>query len=144
MRIKTKSLAMAGAVALGTLALSTPNAQAASKSASAKLIYNKYCTATIYVDDHTSAGKVRGQGHVSCTGGNGIVTPSIDFVRDGKHILGGSIGPRIIDKDHGFAWDEYTSDLSGTQCYKARFRITYPDPADINESQFITTPCLNT
>ncbi|WP_225631467.1 hypothetical protein [Streptomyces solaniscabiei] len=140
-----KTLAVAGMAALSVLAIAVPNAQAASKKIGpVKLDINKYCTATLYVDDHTGSNKIRGQAHVGCSRGNAIVTPTINFYRNGKHIRGGSIGPRIINKDKGFSFEKTIPDASGTQCYRASLLIVYPDPADVNKAQLIKTPCLNT
>ncbi|QIY98502.1 hypothetical protein HEP87_36700 [Streptomyces sp. S1D4-11] len=147
LRVKTKSLAMAGAVSLGILAFATPNAQAASKSVGpTSMLYNPNCKASLYIDDHTYSGKLRAQASAYCTKGDLIVTPSISFFRDGTHIIpsNSSIGPRIINKDKGFGYEVTTSDKAGTQCYKARLTLTFPDPADVNRSMNITTPCLNT
>lgn len=145
MHARIKRFATAGVVALGVLALATPNAQAASKrTGPVKLDINKYCKATISVDDHTKKGKIRGLARVSCTKGDAIVTPTINFYRDGKHVRGGSIGPRIINKKKGFSFSKYTSDKGGKQCYRASLLIVYPDPADVNKAQLIKTPCLNT
>jgi hypothetical protein len=147
LHVKTKGLALAGALTLATLAVATPNAQAASKSVGpVSMLYNANCKAKLYIDDHTYSGKLRAQAHAYCTKGDLIVTPSITFYRDGKRILPSnhSLGPRIINEEKGFGYSVTTSDKSGTQCYKARLLLVFPDPADVNRSKHITTPCLNT
>ncbi|WP_416978119.1 hypothetical protein [Streptomyces sp. T028] len=142
MRAKMKRLTFAGIAALGVLALSAPNASATSKSQGpVKMKMNPNCRVTLYVDDHQYPGKIRGQAHFTCSKGDNIFTPTIDFFRNGTHVQGKSAGPRTINKDKGYSFETTITDASGTQCYQATLLIIYPLGSI---TQNIKTPCLNT
>ncbi|MFF9030547.1 hypothetical protein [Streptomyces iakyrus] len=147
MRAKMKRLAIAGAAALGVLALATPNASATSKqSDSVKMKINPNCHIKVYVDDHQYSGKIRAQAHFTCDKGDNLFTPYISIDRDSTHGHGRkSAGLKVINKDKGFGgFETTTADKAGSQCYKAVVLVVYPDPADVNEGQTVKTPCLNT
>ncbi|GGW56662.1 hypothetical protein GCM10010350_46380 [Streptomyces galilaeus] len=147
MRAKMKKLAIVGAAALGVLALSSPNASATSQQTGwVKMKINPNCTIKVYVDDHQYPGKIRAQAHFGCDKGDNLITPYISFDRDGTHgIAKKSAGVKIITEDKGFGgFETTTADKAGTQCYRAVVQVIYPDPADVNQSQLVKTPCLNT
>ncbi|MGI5194426.1 hypothetical protein ACQEVY_12425 [Streptomyces sp. CA-288835] len=142
-----KRLAIVGAAALGVLALSAPNASATSqKVGPVKMKINPKCDVTLYVDDHQFPGKIRAQAHFGCSKGDNLFTPYISFDRNGTHgIARKTAGLKVINKDKGFGgFETTTKDKAGTQCYRAVVLIVYPDPADVNQSQQVKTPCLNT
>ncbi|MEV5352344.1 hypothetical protein [Streptomyces sp. NPDC052693] len=142
-----KRLAIAGAAALGVLALATPNASATSKQSDyVKMKVNPNCWIKVYVDDHQYSGKIRAQASFGCDKGDNLFTPYISIDRDSTYGHGKkSAGLKVINKDKGFGgFETTTADKSGTQCYKAVVLVVYPDPADVNEGQTVKTPCLNT
>ena len=147
MRAKMKRLVIAGAAALGVLALAAPNASATSKQSDyVKMKVNPNCTILVFVSDTFTPGKVEAQAHFSCKKGDNLFTPYISIDRDSTHGLGKkSAGLKVINKDKGFGgFETSTADKSGTQCYKAVVLVVYPDPADVNQGQTVKTPCLNT
>ncbi|MFH8415720.1 hypothetical protein ACIPIC_13710 [Streptomyces collinus] len=142
-----KRLAIAGAAALGVLALAAPNASATSKQSDyVPMKINPNCWIHVYVDDHQHRGKIRAQAHFGCDKGDNLFTPYISIDRDSTHGHGRkSAGLKVINKDKGFGgFETTTADKSGTQCYKAVVLVVYPDPADVNQDQTVKTPCLNT
>jgi hypothetical protein len=142
-----KRLAIAGAAALGVLALATPNASATSKQSDpVKMKINPNCHITVYVDDHQYRGKIRAQAHFTCDKGDNLFTPYISIDRDSTHGHGRkSAGLKAINKDKGFGgFETTTADKAGNQCYKAVVLVVYPEPGDRNDDQTVKTPCLNT
>ncbi|MFD8915429.1 hypothetical protein [Streptomyces sp. NPDC059575] len=136
-----------GVAILGALALGAPNASATSQSVhQVKLKINPHCDVSLYVDDHQFPGKIRAQAHFGCDKGDNLITPTISIDRDRTHGLGSrSAGPKVIRKGRGFGgFETTTADKAGKQCYRAVVLIVYPDPADVNQSQKVKTPCLNT
>ncbi len=140
-----KRLAVAGVATLGVLALSAQNASAATQSSgSVSMKVNPNCHVTLYVSDSFTPGKIEAQAHFTCDKGDNLFTPTISIDRDGTHGLGSkTAGPKAIDKDHGFGgFETAIADKSGTQCYRAKLLIVYPNPRG-TEDQGVSTPCLN-
>ncbi|WP_406861601.1 hypothetical protein ABZO31_14495 [Streptomyces sp. HUAS MG47] len=148
MSLGIKKFAVVGAAALGVIAFNAPNASATSQQTGwVKMKINTNCTIKLYVDDHQFPGKIRAQAHLGCSRGGNLFTAHLSIDRDRSYSLSRkTVALKWIDEDKGFGgWETTTADKPGTQCYKARIHLIYPEPGDTaNSQQIVKTPCLNT